>query len=185
MKKINKGWKYNFHSNQEASEFLRKNYGKQFSDKFDSFKTGPHKADLWRLCVLYKYDGCYIDADIEMQISFDKLINLCKEDIIIPCSKMINSRERIFNALIICKPMDSKIGECIKKLMMVDVKTLSNFYHFNLELMHEILRDKLNYKIYEEYLPKSKINIYLDPKDCYIVTNNRNIIANSKRKDYI
>jgi len=185
LKKMNKEWDYKFQDNEEARKFLLDNYGQKFVDKFDSFKSGPHKSDLWRLCVLYKYGGCYIDADLEMEISFDDLIKICQEDLIIPCSRMINSKERLFNALIICKPLNPKIGECIKKIMSVDNKTLTDFYHFNLELMQEILKDDLNYKIYEEYLPKFKINISIDPKDCYIVTGNKKVIAKSKRSDYI
>lgn len=184
LKELNKDWEYNFHDNSEARLFLQEFYGNKFVEKFDSLEKGPHKSDLWRLCVLYKYGGCYIDADIEMQISFDKLIKVCNENLIIPCSEMINSSKRLFNALIIAKPMDESIGKCIQKLMLVDNKTLVKFYHFNLEIMHETLKNEINYKIYERYLPDKMINFSLSPKDCYLTLFNSKKIAKSKRDDY-
>tara|TARA_R110001592_G_scaffold332604_2_gene616087 strand:+ start:249 stop:1082 length:834 start_codon:yes stop_codon:yes gene_type:complete len=185
LKKLNKGWKYNFHDNKKSREFLSKFYGESFVKKFDSLNQGPHKADLWRLCVLYKTGGCYIDADIEMKISFDEIIKNSSDNLIIPCSKMINCKERLFNALIICKPMDERIRECIKKIMLVENRDLESFYHLNLEIMGEILKNKIEYSIYEEYLPKNNINILLSPKDCYIVSEDKKILAKSKRNDFI
>jgi len=145
LKNLNKDWDYRFFDNQDAKKFLREEFGKEFEDKFDYFKTGPHKADLWRLCILYKYGGCYLDADIEMLVPFDNIINKCNEKLIIPQSLNIDSSTRLFIALIICNKGNKMIGECIKRMMLVENKHIK-FYHFNLEMMDIILKETLNYK---------------------------------------
>ena len=184
LKNLNKDWDYRFFDNQDAKKFLREEFGKEFEDKFDYFKTGPHKADLWRLCILYKYGGCYLDADIEMLVPFDNIINKCNEKLIIPQSLNIDSSTRLFIALIICNKGNKMIGECIKRMMLVENKHIK-FYHFNLEMMDIILKETLNYKIFENYMPKKYINWGVNPKDCFITYEDKTKIAKSKRDDYI
>ena len=184
LKNLNKDWGYRFFDNQDAKKFLREEFGKEFEDKFDYFKTGPHKADLWRLCVLYKYGGCYLDADIEMLVPFGDIIDKCNEKLIIPQSLNIDSSTRLFNALIICNKGNKMIGECIKRMMLVENEHIK-FYHFNLEMMDIILKETLNYKIFENYIPKKYINWGVNPKDCFITYEDKTKIAKSKRDDYI
>ena len=184
LKNLNKDWDYRFFDNQDAKKFLREEFGKEFEDKFDYFKTGPHKADLWRLCVLYKHGGCYLDADIEMLVPLDDIIDRCNERLIIPQSLNIDSSTRLFNALMICNKGNKMIGECIKRMMLVENKHIK-FYHFNLEMMDIILKETLNYKIFENYMPKKYINWDINPKDCFITYEDKTKIAKSKRDDYI
>lgn len=46
---------------QECKVFLRDKFGLRVASRFDELKAGPHKADLFRYCVLYIYGGVYID----------------------------------------------------------------------------------------------------------------------------
>ena len=64
IKKLNPNWEYNFYDDKDCINFLEKFYGKEYVDKFNGFKSGAHKADLWRYCVLYIYGGVYIDIDL-------------------------------------------------------------------------------------------------------------------------
>jgi mannosyltransferase OCH1-like enzyme len=45
--------------------FLTKVYSPFFCSIFDFLQDGPIKADFWRVCVLFKCGGVYVDADIE------------------------------------------------------------------------------------------------------------------------
>ena len=185
LKKNNPGYEYIFHNNEEAREFLQEYYGEIFVNKFDSFKNGPHKADLWRLCVLYKFGGCYIDSDLEMKIPFDEIIDSNKNNLIIPVTVFPINFRRIFNALIICKPCDELIGECIKKIMLVEQKNLDYNYHFIIHLMTNILKGKIENNLEEKHIPNG-FNLYLSNTDNFYIKfkKSNKIVAKSKRIDY-
>ena len=186
LKKINPDYEYVFHDSKERVDFIQKYYGKKFVDKMNSFKRGAHKADLWRLCVLYKYGGCYIDADLVMQIPFDEVIDKCQQKLIIPQTELPMDKKRIFNALIMCNPGNELIGKCLKKIMLVDQKNLTYHYHFIIQLMGEILKNKIKYNIIEKCIHKHNINLYLsNPDNFYVTFRDNTIIAKSKRSDYI
>ena len=171
-------------NDQEAKNFLRKEFGKNFEDKFNYFKSGPHKADLWRLCSLYKYGGCYLDVDVEMNKSFDYIINQIKEDFIVADTLVGFKNKRVFNALMICKPGDKMIGECIKRIMLIKQRYLDFDYHYIIYVMTSILEEKLkNNKLLEMYKPSNNFNFIRLSQDYYL-TINEEIIGKSKRKDY-
>lgn len=69
-KRVAQRWKdmnpeYNVYvyGDKECIEFLEKNYPPKYADFFKKIKYGPIKADFWRLCILYKNGGIYVDAD--------------------------------------------------------------------------------------------------------------------------
>lgn len=58
-------------------EYLRKHPMKEFpalEDKFHSFKTGAHKADLFRYVFLYQNGGVFIDSDMMIYTSLDNVL---------------------------------------------------------------------------------------------------------------
>lgn len=184
LKNLNKDWDYRFFDNQDAKKFLREEFGKEFEDKFDYFKSGPHKADLWRLCVLYKYGGCYLDADVEMYKSFDYIIEQNKEDFIVAETITGIRNKRVFNAIMFCKPGDKLVEECIKRLMLVENRYLDTDYLYIIYLMTEILQGKLkNNKLFEKYESTNSFKIAKRTQDYYLFIDNEKI-GKSRRKDY-
>jgi len=179
LKRLNSDWEYKFYDNNEAKKFLREEFGKEFEEKFDYFNQGPHKADLWRLCILYKYGGCYIDADVDMLVPLQEIISKSNNNLIIPKTETgLIMRKRLFNALIICNRGNKYIGECIKKMMLVTNFNLWD-YMYNLYLMDFVLEGNYDDLITEKYKKEkdSKISNYMYIEDLKI--------AKSKREDYI
>jgi Glycosyltransferase sugar-binding region containing DXD motif len=62
---LNPGWKLYLYDDKLCDDFLKREYTKTHSNIFNSIPHGPIKADFFRACVLYKYGGLYVDADIE------------------------------------------------------------------------------------------------------------------------
>ena len=184
LKDLNKGWEYIFHDKDERKKFLLENYGKNYVDKLDSFERGAHKADLWRLCVLYKYGGCYLDADVSMFVPFNEIIKNCSEKLIIPNTVVGLQGKRLFNAMIICKPGDEIIGECIKRIMLIDNKKLKNNYHYIIYLMEEITKKKIKHEILEIYKPNSYFYFSSKPENHYMYLKGEKI-GKSKREDFL
>ena len=73
LQKLNPYWEYHFYDDEKVKDFLKEEYPDYVLKKFNSFDRGAHKADLFRLCWLYKNGGVYIDIDVEF---FDSLDNL-------------------------------------------------------------------------------------------------------------
>jgi mannosyltransferase OCH1-like enzyme len=71
---LNPGWTVQTFDNTESEEFLRTTYGQLYADIFQFIPDGPIKADFWRVCILYKYGGLYVDADIEPLVGLDSYL---------------------------------------------------------------------------------------------------------------
>jgi len=58
----------------ECRSFLSLNYPPLYLKIFDSIPYPPIKSDFWRLCVLLKHGGIYVDADIEPLVPLDQFL---------------------------------------------------------------------------------------------------------------
>ena len=79
-KKLNPDYEIKFYTDEDCINFLKKEYGKKYSDFFKWIKYGAHKADFWRYCILYKYGGVYADIDLVPYLPINKIIgdsNFC------------------------------------------------------------------------------------------------------------
>ena len=179
LKKLNIDWEYNFYDDNDCINFLEKNYGLEFVKKFKSFKSGAHKSDLWRLCVLYKYGGCYLDADILLYKKLNSLIS--EEKFIIPMTDnyLIPTT---YNAFIISNPGNPLLKKLISNIMKVEQKDLDKDYCLILRIMNSVLKEE-NYN----YIIKEKLFSFLSvsSKNYYLIDKTKNKIAKSKREDYL
>lgn len=73
---LNPDWTIELYDDERCKQFLLNNYGKLFVEIFEFIKDGPIKSDFWRVCILYKYGGLYVDADIEPLQPLNTYINL-------------------------------------------------------------------------------------------------------------
>lgn len=73
---LNPEYEVKLYDDNLCRDFFIKEYNNRvFLEIFDFIKDGPIKADFWRLCVIYKYGGIYIDADIEPIIPLKEYVN--------------------------------------------------------------------------------------------------------------
>jgi len=61
--RLNPGLQIKTFGDKECTEFLRTEYGQSYADLFNEIPWGAIKADLWRICYLYKRGGFYADVD--------------------------------------------------------------------------------------------------------------------------
>ena len=61
LEKYATGYERIFFTDEMCIDFLREHYGSDYVDRFNYFKLGAFKADLFRYCYLYKYGGIYLD----------------------------------------------------------------------------------------------------------------------------
>lgn len=159
IKNLNPNWEYHFYDDKMCIEFLKEHYGQQYVDKFNNIKSGAHKADLWRNCILYMYGGVYVDIDLEMLVPFDTIID--NETFIIPytnttTTKVVNANN-IYNALIMTKPKHPIIYDTIQRLMKTSVEHMEYDYLVNVRRMKYAVKKFLKTK-------KLKTKSYIDNK---------------------
>lgn len=65
-----------WYTNEQCDRFMKK-FDEQFSGvlhAYNSLLPGAFKADLWRLCILYKFGGVYVDAFATPFKSMDEIL---------------------------------------------------------------------------------------------------------------
>lgn len=150
LEKRNPGWKYHFFNDEKCREFLEKEYSPFVKDKFDSFSNGAHKADLFRLCWIYRYGGAYVDVDADITQNFDNILDdYPDEDLIIPVTKYLYGRKRLLNCFFISKRGNEKLRECINNILKIDDEDLKVSYHLILHIMQNTLGDDFKYCLFE------------------------------------
>lgn len=148
IQKDNPDWDYIFVDDKEAISFLKKEYPPEFLEKFNSFSRGAHKADLFRLCWLYKNGGAYVDIDTHMLKPLTDIVEDRK--LIIPVTKVIKKRKRLLNCFMVSNKGNPLILDCIKAVMKVEDKELKNHYCLILRVMQQTLEGKYEYEFFEK-----------------------------------
>jgi hypothetical protein len=73
-KTLNPNYEIYLFDDSMCEQFLLTEYSELHCNVFKFIPDGPIKSDFWRLCVLYKYGGIYVDADINPLIPLDNYL---------------------------------------------------------------------------------------------------------------
>jgi len=71
--KYNNDYKIDFSLDKDCLNFLKDNFNNNIYNLFNNIDKGMYKADLWRLCKLFKNSGVYADVDLVPYLNIDKL----------------------------------------------------------------------------------------------------------------
>jgi mannosyltransferase OCH1-like enzyme len=115
LKERNPEFQYHFYNDADCRNYIKDNYNKDVLHAFDKLKPGAYKADLWRYCILYKKGGIYLDIKYQCENNF-KLIQLTNKEHFVKDIPIYN-RQGIYNALLICKPGNNVLLNCINKIV--------------------------------------------------------------------
>ena len=107
--KLNPDYNIDFSLDNDCIKFLREEFNDMIADMFINIKVGMYKADLWRLCKLYKHGGVYADVDLVPHVPIDSLI----KDNHTFYSCMAVDKKSIFQAFIITPPKNPLILQFI------------------------------------------------------------------------
>lgn len=73
-KMLNPEYEIKLYDDTMCRDFLLKECGELHRNIFDYIPDGPIKADFWRVCIINKYGGLYVDADIEPLVPLNTYI---------------------------------------------------------------------------------------------------------------
>jgi hypothetical protein len=88
-KTLNPDWKIELFDDALCEAFLKKEYPPVYVDIFKYIAHGPIKADFFRVCILNKYGGLYVDADIEPFVPLDLFIT--NNEYLVTCLSFYNN----------------------------------------------------------------------------------------------
>lgn len=108
----NPEFEFRIYDDNRCREFIRDNFDKPVLDAFDTLKPGAFKADLWRLCILYKLGGVYLDIKFKI---VKPLINLIKLNQTLFVQDL--GQNDIYQGLIIAKPNEQCLLSGINKIV--------------------------------------------------------------------
>lgn len=146
------GWNYKHFLDADIITFFKENPLDEFPDTiniFNNFKSGEHKADLFRYYYLYLNGGVFIDSDIMIERQIERII---KHYEFVSVKSYYSNKNLIFNGFIACTPKHSIIYEALKDTYNISTNDLNKDYHLickNLYLIYDKLKTDKTYLLVE------------------------------------
>lgn len=172
VKEANPEFTHHLFDDAECRQFILRECPRCVLDAYDRLIPGAYKADLWRLCILYKRGGIYMDIKFSPIQGF-KFIELTNREHFVT-DRLPNT---IYNAFIVCKPKSTFLLTCINRIiqnvrgryygrtalhptgpgMMGDVKVMGKYF-INEDMVHVRQGGAVMYK--GKYVLKTTYNGY-------------------------
>ena len=111
-KRLNPEYEIQLYDDKLCREFLFKEYSQLHLDVFNFIKDGPIKADFWRCCIVNKYGGLYVDADIEPLVPLRYYIK--DDDYFVTCFSQRICKTQINPHFLMCKKNNKLLQYCIQ-----------------------------------------------------------------------
>jgi mannosyltransferase OCH1-like enzyme len=138
---LNPEYEIRLYDDESCKEFLLKEYSQLHVDIFNFIPDGPIKADFWRVCILNKYGGLYIDADIEPLIPLKEYIE--DDDDFVTCisndfgkpTTLWESKPIDFQLnphFLICNKNNKTLQKCIDEYIELYKKKEYSYWHWSI-----------------------------------------------------
>jgi mannosyltransferase OCH1-like enzyme len=106
------GFEHRFMVTDEREAFVRKNYPGRIFEAYSRIQIGAAQADFWRVLVLQKYGGVYMDIDAHLVWPLEKILKPDQEELFL----QIKTGE-ISNYFIASKPNSSNLAAIIDQIV--------------------------------------------------------------------
>jgi mannosyltransferase OCH1-like enzyme len=104
-------YSYRFVSDQEAADFVKEHYPPKVSESYLKLQIGAAKADFWRVLVLQKCGGVYLDMDAHLVWPLERIFRPGQEELYLK----IKTGE-ISNYFIASKSNNDNLAKVIEKI---------------------------------------------------------------------
>jgi len=155
FKNLAPNWEYRHFVDSEIIEFFKQNPLKGYEniiEKFNSFKNGAHKADLFRYYFLYIVGGAFVDSDAMIQKNMDDIVGRDCE--FFSVNSLVN-HNTVFQGFIGCVPRNEILRLALLDAYTIDYRELESEYLKLTKNLYNIVYDnKYDFKIkmfYEKF----------------------------------
>ncbi len=104
---------YRYVSTEARGEYLKEHAPQDVFEAYNRLTNGAAQADLWRLFVLYREGGVYLDIDATLVWSLDKLLLNEANALYIK----IKNNSEITNYFIASKPNNPELKACLNRVV--------------------------------------------------------------------
>lgn len=123
---MSEGYHYRFMATDSRLNFVEENFPGRVHRLYNKLNLGAAQADLWRLLVLYKYGGVYMDIDAHLLLPLKELIQPETQEIYLRYKKSM----RFTNYFIATKPESFKIKALLNEaLRRIEDPPSNNVYN--------------------------------------------------------
>lgn len=78
---------HRFMTTEDRADFIESNYSAEIFENYSKIQIGAAQADFWRLLVLYKHGGVYMDIDAHLIWPLSSIIKANQEEVYIVIKK--------------------------------------------------------------------------------------------------
>lgn len=115
---------YRFMKTEDREEFIKSNYPQHILDNYSKLQIGAAQADFWRVLVLQKHGGIYMDIDAHFVWPPSSIIKPNDEELYVTIR-----RGDISNYFIASKSNNTNLDKIIHSIMEnIDKNELKNVY---------------------------------------------------------
>jgi mannosyltransferase OCH1-like enzyme len=109
-------YEYRFMVTEARAQFIREHYPEEIFESYSKLQIGAAQADFWRLLVLQKHGGVYLDIDAHVVWPLGLIVKPEYEELYVT-----TKRGEITNYFIASKPDNPHFGRMIE-LVMANIK---------------------------------------------------------------
>jgi mannosyltransferase OCH1-like enzyme len=152
-KQLNPGYEIKLFNDSMCEKFLLDQFSELHQSIFKFIPDGPIKSDFWRLCILYKYGGIYVDADIHPLVPLDKyLMRSCD---FVTCITPSNGN---FNPhFIAARKNDPILKESIEEYINFYKNQSPSYEYWEWSIVHVFNKILSDIKNYHNKMPTSQV----------------------------
>lgn len=152
-KQLNPSYEIKLFNDAMCEKFLLVHFSELHQTVFKFITDGPIKSDFWRLCILYKYGGIYVDADIHPLVPLDKcLMHSCD---FVTC---ITKKNGNFNPhFIASKKNDDTLKKCIDEYIQFYIHRKESYTYWDWSIVHMFNTFLPDVKSYYSKMPQSQV----------------------------
>ena len=104
-------FEHRFMVTAERAEFIQTHYPPEIFKTYSRIQIGAAQADFWRVLVLQKYGGVYMDIDAHLIWPLEKILPPDQEELYI-----LIKTEELSNYFIASKPQNPNLGRVIAQI---------------------------------------------------------------------
>jgi hypothetical protein len=159
-KRLNPMYQIKLFDNAMCEKFLLDTFSELHQSVFKFIPDGPIKSDFWRLCVLYKYGGIYVDADIHPLVPLDKY--LIHSSHFVTCITKSNGN---FNPhFIAARKNDDILKKCIDEYIQFYIHRKESYAYWDWSIVHMFNNILMHVKSHYNNMPMSQVFTNNDKK---------------------
>lgn len=134
IRRFASGYDVRFYDDTQCLRFLEDHFTPVHAQRFRELKSGAHKADLFRYCVLYVHGGIYMDIKTVLTRHLDEVFDRTYN---YTCTSPFT---HIYNGIMATEKRNPVIRACIQRMIVVDKAEFNRDYGINCAELFRQLR---------------------------------------------